>query len=208
LNRPCQRDVQQDQNNQRQDHARQQQPQQAQRAQQQQNQNSQRQEHARQRQPDTEWAAVSACPTAAAESEQRQPQRAQLQRTPQQQRAQQGEQRGGWQHRRAGNWASEHRTWQQRGGYNGYRIPDSYFRSYYGQDHVFLVFDLPFMEVGGYPRFQYGGYWFSLVDPYPEYWGASWYETDDVYVDYIDNGYYLYNRRYPGRPGVAISISL
>jgi hypothetical protein len=139
---------------------------------------------------------------------QQQGQRAQLQRTPQQQRAQQGEQRGEWQHRRASNWASEHRTWQQRGGYNGYRIPDNYFRSYYGQDHAFLVFSLPFMEVGGFPRFQYGGYWFSLVDPYPEYWGASWYQTDDVYVDYTDNGYYLYNRRYPGRPGVAISISL
>jgi hypothetical protein len=64
------------------------------------------------------------------------------------------------------------------------------------------------MEVGGYPRFQYGGYWFSCVDPYPKYWGNTWYRTDDVYVSYFDNGYYLYNRRYPGRPGIAISISL
>jgi hypothetical protein len=64
------------------------------------------------------------------------------------------------------------------------------------------------MEVGGFPRFQYGGYWFSVVDPYPEFWGADWYQTDDVYVVYVDNGYYLYDSRYPGRPGVAISISL
>jgi hypothetical protein len=47
------------------------------------------------------------------------------------------------------------------------------------------------MIYGGYPRFQYRGYWFSPVDPYPEYWGDSWYENDDVYVDYSNDGYYL-----------------
>ena len=60
--------------------------------------------------------------------------------------------------------------------------------------------------MGGYPRFQYQGYWFSLVDPWPEYWGNDWYDTDDVYVAYVDNGYYLYNRRYPN-VGIAINIS-
>jgi hypothetical protein len=59
-----------------------------------------------------------------------------------------------------------------------------------------------------HPRFQYNGYWFSLYDPYPEYWGNNWYQTDDVYVTYYDDGYYLYNRRFPGRPGIAISISM
>ncbi len=132
----------------------------------------------------------------------------QQQRTQQQQIAQQGEQRGDWQQRRAHSFDTEHRTWQQRGGYNGYRIPDVYFSSYYGSGHSFRVYGLPFMEVGGFPRFQYGGYWFSVVDPYPEFWGADWYQTDDVYVVYVDNGYYLYDSRYPGRPGVAISISL
>ncbi len=57
----------------------------------------------------------------------------------------------------------------------------------------------------GYPRFQYDGYWISTVDP--EYWGDDWYDTDDVYVNYVDNGYYLYNRSYPG-PGIAINITL
>ena len=132
----------------------------------------------------------------------------QQQRTHQQEIAQQGEQRGEWQQRRAHSFDTEHRTWQQRGGYNGYRIPDVYFSSYYGSVHSFRVYGLPFMEVGGFPRFQYGGYWFSVVDPYPEFWGADWYQTDDVYVVYVDNGYYLYDSRYPGRPGVAISISL
>ena len=71
----------------------------------------------------------------------------------------------------------------------------------------FRVYGQPFMVVGGYPRFQYGGYWISTVDPCPEYWPNDWYDTDDVYVTYVDNGYYLYNRRYPD-VGIAISISL
>ena len=48
----------------------------------------------------------------------------------------------------------------------------------------------------GYPRFEYGGYSFLLVDPWPEYWSDNWYASDDVYIDY-DDGYYLYNRKYP-----------
>lgn len=61
----------------------------------------------------------------------------------------------------------------------------------------------------GYPRFAYGGYSFMLVDPWPEYWGESWYATDDVYVDYddSDNGYYLYDRRYPS-VRLAITVAL
>jgi len=61
------------------------------------------------------------------------------------------------------------------------------------------------MYVGGHRRFQYGGYWFALVDPWPEYWSNDWYDSDDVYVDYYGDGYYLYNRRYPG-DRIAISF--
>ena len=109
-----------------------------------------------------------------------------------------------WQSDRARSWKSEHRSWQQRGGYNGYRVPDDRFRSYYGQDHGFRIYSLPVVFIGGRQRFQYGGYWFGLVDPWPEYWSNDWYDSDDVYVDYYDDGYYLYNRRYPGD---RISIS-
>ena len=101
-----------------------------------------------------------------------------------------------WQGSRAHSWQSEHRTWQQRGGYRGYRVPEDRFRGYYGQ-----VF------VGGRQRFQYGGYWFGLVDPWPEYWDSDWYDNDDVYVDYYGDGYYLYNRRYPN-DRIAISFYL
>jgi hypothetical protein len=61
--------------------------------------------------------------------------------------------------------------------------------------------------VGGHRRFQYGGFWFGLVDPWPEYWSDGWYDDDDVYVDYYGDGYYLYNRRYPG-DRIAISFYL
>ncbi len=112
-----------------------------------------------------------------------------------------------WQQHRSNNWDNDHRNWQQRGGYNGYRIPDNDFRGHYGRSHWFRIYSLPFMYQGGYPRFQYGGYWFMVMDPYPDYWGNDWYESDDVYVDYYGDGYYLFNRRYPNRPGIAISIS-
>ena len=131
----------------------------------------------------------------------------QLQRTPQQRREQQAMQRQVWHQHRANHWDVEHCLWRQRGGYNGYRIPDVYFYSHYGPGHWFRVYRMPFMIVGGFPRFQYAGYWFTLVDPYPEYWGPYWYETDDVYVDYYMDGYYLYNRRFPGRLGVAVIIN-
>jgi hypothetical protein len=125
------------------------------------------------------------------------------QRSPDQVRQQQT----AWQGDRAQNWKSEHRTWQQRGGYSGYRVPDDRFRSYYGQDHGFRFYSLPVMFVGGHRRFRYGSYWFGLVDPWPEYWSSDWYDNDDVYVDYYGDGYYLYNRRYPG-DRIAISFYL
>ena len=121
--------------------------------------------------------------------------------------AQQHVQQAAWQQHRAGNWQSDHRTWQQRGGYNGYRIPDTRFRGYFGPEHGFRIEGLPFMVVGGFPRFEYDGYWLSVVDPWPADWDSDWYDNDQVYVAYVDNGYYLYNRSYPG-VGIAVSISM
>ena len=125
------------------------------------------------------------------------------QHSQQQQRIQQS----AWQQHRSQNWQSDHRTWEQRGGYRGYRIPDDRYRGYFGPSHGFRINGLPFLVVGGYPRFQYQGYWISSVDPWPETWGNNWYDNDDVYVNYVDNGYYLYNRSYPGQ-GIAINITL
>ena len=126
---------------------------------------------------------------------------------PQHTQEQQRVQQSAWQQHSSQHWDSDHRNWQQRGGYHGYRIPDDRYRGYFGQDHGFRIYGLPFMVVGGYPRFQYEGYWISLMDPWPEFWGNDWYDNDDVYVAYTDNGYYMYNRRYPN-VGIAISISM
>ena len=140
-----------------------------------------------------------------------QPQRAQQQQANRQsqqvQRVQRGQEREVWQQHRARNWQSEHRDWQQRGGYDGYRIPDMRYRSYFGPSHRFRIYRYPMELYGGYPRFRYGGFWFGLMDPWPEYWSADWYDNDDVYIVYTDGGYYLYNRRYP-RDRIAITVYL
>jgi hypothetical protein len=81
------------------------------------------------------------------------------------------------------------------------RIPDDRFRSNFGSDHRFHI-GAPVM-VGGYSRFQYGGYWFGFVEPWP----VGWYYTDDVYVNYVDGGYYLYNPYYPDTR-VSINVVL
>jgi len=59
--------------------------------------------------------------------------------------------------------------------------------------------------IGGYPRFEYGGLWFSVIDPVPEYWSDDWFDNDDVYIAYTDDGYYLCNRDYPG-DRIAITV--
>jgi hypothetical protein len=110
-----------------------------------------------------------------------------------------------WQQHRARDWQSEHRDWRQRGGYTGYRIPDAHYRGSFGANHWFRMHSYPMELYGGYPRFQYGGFWFGFMDPWPEYWADDWYDNDDVYVVYSEDGYYLYNRRYP-RDRIAITV--
>jgi hypothetical protein len=118
-------------------------------------------------------------------------------------------QHGGWEGRhtwnehRARHWEHDHRSWAQRGGYGGYVIPQHRFYRHFGHEHVFRIRSRPTIYMG-YPRFQYGGFGFVIVDPWPEYWADTWYDSDDVYIDY-DDGYYLYNRRYPD---VAIAITV
>ena len=81
------------------------------------------------------------------------------------------------------------------------RIPDDRFRANFGRGHEFHMGN-PVM-VSGYSRFQYGGFWFGFVQPWP----VGWYYTDDVYIDYVDGGYYMYDPYYPGAR-FAISVVL
>ena len=100
---------------------------------------------------------------------------------------------------------SQH-TQQARGGRQGRsqgqltsgRIPNDRFRSSFGREHRFRVNRVMY---AGNPRFQYGGYWFGFGQPWP----VGWYYTDDCYIDYMDEGYYLYN---PVHPGVRIAVRI
>ncbi len=80
---------------------------------------------------------------------------------------------------------------QQRAGNNGGgRIPADRFKAHFGREHSFRV------SQGDYNnrRFQYGGYSFGFVDPWP----SNWLYTQNVYVIEIDGVYYLCNASFPG----------
>ena len=83
------------------------------------------------------------------------------------------------------------RQMQGRGGKGG-RIPDDKFRAQFGREHRFRVSRPTVVE--GQLRFQYGGYWFVIVDPWP----AGWLYTDECYIDYVDDQYYLFDVLHPG----------
>lgn len=111
-----------------------------------------------------------------------------------------------WQEHRARRWEVEHRTWTQRGGYGGYFIPEAQFNPSFGEPHGFRLAGRPAIY-GGYPRFWCRGYWFLIVDPWPEFWIDDWYLDDDLYIDFYLDGYYLFNRRYP-HVGIALAVSI
>ena len=79
------------------------------------------------------------------------------------------------------------------------RIPDDKFRASFGREHTFRI-ERPVI-VEGAPRFQYAGYWFVFVQPWP----VGWSYADPVFIDYIDGGYWVLS---PVHPGVQISINL
>jgi hypothetical protein len=72
------------------------------------------------------------------------------------------------------------------------RIPDDKFRASFGRQHTFVVQRTTVVE--GQPRFQYGGYSFTLVDAWP----VGWAYTDQCYIDYIDGEYFLFDLAHPG----------
>ena len=79
------------------------------------------------------------------------------------------------------------------------RIPEEHFRAHFGREHRFVI--VRPVIVAGHPRFQYDGYWFAIARPLP----PGWHYTDQVYVDYVDNNYYVLS---PVHPGVRISINI
>ncbi len=84
-----------------------------------------------------------------------------------------------------------------RGSYAHGRISDDHYAASFGSGHRFHISQSDYQH----RRFQYGGYSFGFIDPWPVGWGDS----DDVYVVYVDGGYYMYD---PVHPGVRIAISI
>jgi hypothetical protein len=86
---------------------------------------------------------------------------------------------------------------RKRGHYG--RISDDRYRAHFGREHRFRVRRVRVVE--GYHRFAYGGYNFGYAQPWPR----DWRRDDEVYVEYLDGGYFLCN---PRRPGLRISLTI
>ncbi len=89
---------------------------------------------------------------------------------------------------------------QHAGGKAGGRIPADRFKANFGEQHRFRVTQADYSRDH---RFQYGGYWFGIVNPWP----SNWLYTQDVYVIEINGVYYLCNPMYPG-VNVLLSVTL
>ena len=74
-------------------------------------------------------------------------------------------------------------------------IPDSQFKAKFGHQHSFAV-NRVVTQTTIVPRqtqFAYGGYTFVFLDPWP----AAWMFTDDCYIDYVDDQYFLFDPLHP-----------
>ena len=75
---------------------------------------------------------------------------------------------------------------------NQRHISDHDFHAHFGREHRFSP---GHMQVyAGRPSFSYSGYVFELVDVWPMDWA---YDSDDYYVDYFDDEYWLCSFSHP-----------
>jgi DNA mismatch repair ATPase MutL len=70
----------------------------------------------------------------------------------------------------------------------GQRIPPQKFQASFGRGHHFRVRHLDDRH-----RFQYGGYWFEVSQPWP----AGWSYDDDCYIEDDGGAYYLVDLIHP-----------
>jgi hypothetical protein len=75
-------------------------------------------------------------------------------------------------------------------------IPDPKFKASFGRPHSFRVNQViqQTTVVPGQTQFIYSGYTFVILDPWP----AEWLYTDDCYIDYVDDDYFLFDAFHPG----------
>jgi hypothetical protein len=96
---------------------------------------------------------------------------------------------------------AEHAEHAQHAGSPHGRIPDDKFHAHFGRQHTLVVNRITVVE--GQPRFQYSGYWFTIVDPWP----VGWAYTDECYIDDVNGEYFLFDLLHPG-VGIAIVVVL
>jgi len=83
---------------------------------------------------------------------------------------------------------NEHETRERGEHRNVRRIPQENFRVSFGREHHFHV------ARRDDRRFEYSGYIFEFVDPWPPEWSYD----DDCYIEEEGEDYYLVNDRHPG----------
>jgi hypothetical protein len=90
------------------------------------------------------------------------------------------------------------RAHEQHQAQRGKSIPGEKFRASFGHQHTFHVQRTQIVNISQ-PVVVYGGYSFELVEAWPVDWGFD----DEVYIDYVDDGYYLFD---PFHPGIRIAV--
>jgi hypothetical protein len=75
-------------------------------------------------------------------------------------------------------------------------IPDPQFKAHFGKPHKFAVSRVVTTTtiVPNQTQFVYVGYTFIFLDPWP----SDWLFTDDCYIDYVDDEYFLFDVFHPG----------
>jgi len=75
-------------------------------------------------------------------------------------------------------------------------IPDPQFKANFGRQHAFPVNRVVTQTtiVPDQTQFVYAGYTFVFLDPWP----SDWLLTDDCYIDYVDDQYFLLDVFHPG----------
>jgi hypothetical protein len=80
------------------------------------------------------------------------------------------------------------------------RIPEDKFRASFGRQHTFVISRPVIVE--NRPRFQFSGFWFEVIDPWP----AGWAFTDECFVDFIDGEYFLFDVLHPNERVVVFLV--
>lgn len=78
----------------------------------------------------------------------------------------------------------------------GVRVPDPQFKANFGKQHRFAVNRLitTTTVVPNQAQFAYAGYTFIILDPR----SADWLFTEECYIDYVDEEYFLFDILHPG----------